>query len=95
MPGSYPGGRGCKSRLRNCSEIHSGIASRKFALGSVAQAVERLAVNQNVGGSSPSGAAVGDDDFADWRSTQVVEGTGLENREVVRATRGFKSLLLR
>ena len=30
-----------------------------------------------------------------WRNTQVVEGTGLENRQVVKAAPGFESLFLR
>ena len=30
-----------------------------------------------------------------WRNTQAVEGTGLENRKVMKVAPGFESLFLR
>ena len=43
-----------------------------------------------VTGSSPVGSTT-----ITWRNTQEAEGIGLENRQVMKVARGFKSLFLR
>ena len=52
--------------------------------------LELPAHNRAVVGSSPTGSTT-----YIWRNTQVVEGSGLENRQQMRVQPGFESLFLR
>ena len=58
--------------------------------GALAQLGERLPCTQEVRGSIPLGSTINADDYP-----SLAEGTGLENQQEAKVSRGFESLNLR
>ena len=80
--GSYPEGREFESH----SSHHS---LKSWTLSSVGQSIRLIT------GGSQVRVLQGPPLINYWRNTQVVEGSGLENRQVAKAAPGFESQFLR